>query len=357
MIAVGISHLPQNDSIFSVADIAVGIDILTETVGENTSSSSDADGLSAEHVLPAELSFVSSIAAHSCAFRFRGTTSVSHMSSILEQARGALEASVAAATFVLFGFLSFSFYVLFSVCLPSTVIPFLPTLGSVLYLQVLLPFLGFTMGLSNADRDAMKHVPPKNEQSITFARKEGWKLYTIVVLKGVAPALLPQLLHLIAFGELLLHFEPDLVSSSCPGASNWIDIVRCEAIKNYTGAAKISSGVLGLGNLALCAIISSAGFVGRLESFLDHPPWQRNHAWVVSLLVSLTLTVGYIGLSVHDGVAAALPWYYYLLAVTLPLLCLGWIEAFKRSEMKLESRAEKLRRLQFETRLGAWSPK
>lgn len=132
------------------------------------------------------------------------------------------------------------------------------------------------MAMSDGDRDAMKRVPPKNDQKITFARKEGWKFYTIIVLKAVPPALLPQLLHLIVFGELLVYFEPDVVSSSCPGASNWVDIVRCKDLKDYSGPSKIDSGILVLVQLALCVIVASAGFLSRMEPLLDHPPWVRS---------------------------------------------------------------------------------
>jgi magnesium-transporting ATPase (P-type) len=356
VISVGLSHMPSNDGIFSVSDIAVGIDVLTENGHENSTPTLRAS-LSTGHVLPSEFEFVSSIAGHACAFKFRGASSVSHVSSIIEQARGALDASVAAVMFVLFGLLSFSFFVLFSVCVPSSVIPFVPALGSVLFLQVLLPFVGFAMAMTDVDRDAMKRVPPKNDQAITFARKEGWKLYIILILKAVPPALLPQLFHLIVFGELLIHFEPDVVSLHCSQAKNWVDIVRCDSLKDYSGPAKITSGIVVLGQLALCAIVSSAGFVNRLKPLWEHPPWDRNHVWVVSLVLCLGLIVIYSITSVPYDVAAALPWYFYIISVILPILCLGWIEACKTAEIKLEKRAEKLRRLQFETRLGAWSPK
>jgi hypothetical protein len=100
-----------------------------------------------------------------------------------------------------------------------------------------------------------------------------------------------------------------------------------------------------------------------LLNIFSHPnpvmfsPQQRNRAWVVSFLLSLGLTISYGSYAVDLDVTEVLPWYYYLLAIILPFLCLIWVEACKKSEIKLERRAEKLRRLQFETRLGAWSPK
>jgi magnesium-transporting ATPase (P-type) len=352
VISVGLSHLTSNDKIFSVADIAVGIDTLC--CSDTSSTNGD---VASGHVLATELEFVSSIAARSCAFRFRGDSSVAHIATVIEQSRTALEAAVAASSFVLFGFLSYSFFVLFSVCVPSTLLPYIPVLGTVLFLQGVLPALGFVMAMSNGDTDIMKRVPPKNDQSVTFARKEGWKLYTIVILKAIPPALLPQVLHLIVFGELLLHFEPDLAADSCPGAASWVDVVRCKDLQEYSGPAKISSGILVFTEMALCVVVASMGFLSRMETLFEHPPWKRNVAWVICLPACIAFIILYGVNAVDLDIREALPWYYYLLVVILPLLCLVWVETCKKSEARFESRAEKLRRLQFETRLGAWSPK
>jgi len=304
---------------------------------------------------------VSAIASHSCAFRFRGASSLVHISSIIEQSRAALEAATAAGVFQAAGSLSYSFFVLLSVCVPSTAMPFVPTLGSILYLQFALTGIGFAMAMSDADADAMKQVPPKNDQAITFARKEGRRLYWLLVIKSIPPALLPQLFWLISFGELVIRFEPDLLASSCGvtdfSSTSWTSVIRCPALKNYTGTARTSAGVLTLAQHALCMLVCSASYVYRFSTIKDHMPWQHNRVWVGSILVVLALTVVYVWASVERGTGAALPWYYYLLAVVVPFLCLAWNEYFKIADAKHERRSEKLRRLQFETRLGAWSPK
>jgi hypothetical protein len=61
--------------------------------------------------------------------------------------------------------------------------------------------------------------------------------------------------------------------------------------------------------------------------------------------------------TVEEGTGVALPWYFYVLYVLFPFVCLVVNEYVKPMEAKHAVRAEKLRRLQFETRLGAWSPK
>ena len=350
VITVGISHLTRNYCIFASADIAVGIDILD-------SDSATFDGKHGSYVLPAELDFANAISSHACAFRFRGPSSIAHIPSIIQKGRESLEASIAAGVFLVTGCLSFSFYVLFAVCSPQVSIPVVPTLGCVVYLQVFLPTLGLSMAMTAGDKDTMKRVPPKNDKSLTLGRKERSTFYSMVAAKALLPALLPQILHLIAFGELVLDFEPQLVDEKCPGADSWVHVVRCEGLRDYSGPAKTSAGALVFSQFALCIFISSAGFVNRYLTILECNPRDSNACWLISNVVVIGMLVLYVGLVTEEGTAAALPWYYYLMAVVTPFMCLAVVEGCKRSEIKQEKRAEKLRRLQFETRLGAWSPR
>lgn len=79
--------------------------------------------------------------------------------------------------------------------------------------------------------------------------------------------------------------------------------------------------------------------------------------WLISLGFAAIVTGVVASVTVEDGTGSALPWYFYLVAVFLPFLSVVFNEYCKKFEQKREIRAEKLRRLQFETRLGAWSPK
>jgi len=139
VIVIGLSHLPQNNGIFSSADIGVGIDVLTEPVED---SQYNEDRIVSSKIRPSELEFVSAISSHCCAFRFRGASSLRHISDSIDQSRAALDAATASGVFLVAGCLAFSLYVLISVCVPSMAIPFLPTLGCVLYIQFALPGAG-----------------------------------------------------------------------------------------------------------------------------------------------------------------------------------------------------------------------
>lgn len=373
VLAIGIAHLPWNDEIFATADIAVGIDVLGDKntcyFEENncgTTSSADSTSRSSsptteDRMATAELEFVSAIASHSCAFRFRGVGSLSQLSSLIEQGRASLEAATSACIFLLSSSLSFSLFVLFAACSPSTSLPFVPSLGAVVYLQLLQPIIAMSMAFTKGGEDAMSRVPPKNDSTQPFGHRDGFFLYEMLLLKSLMLSLPPQLLHLIAFGELVIHFEPDLVESKCDGADRWYQVIRCDALKEYSGPARISSGIAVFAVFVMSSVVTSASFVTRFESIKGRRklPWEQydNHVWLGAVVVASVITVVAAILSTERGTASVLPWYFYVIAVCIPILCLIWNAYWKEKEAKREIRAEKLRRLQFETRLGAWSPK
>jgi hypothetical protein len=288
VIVVGLSHLPRNDGIFSTADIAVGIDILTEN------DAPPGDKLIFASVQPLELEFISAICAHSCAFRFRGASSVYYLSDIIEQSRGALDATTASGVFLVHGCLSFSLFVLVSACSPSTTIAYVPLLGSVLFLQIAIPAIGFAMAMSDASPNVMKEVPPKNDQSVTFRRKEGWMLYYMMILKALPPALFPLVMYLIAFGELLLFFEPEMVLSDCSAADTWVSVIRCDTLRDYSGTARTSAGVLSLAQLVYCVSLGSTSFVYRFSPLIEFQPWQGNQLWLVYVFIVIGLTSKFV---------------------------------------------------------------
>jgi hypothetical protein len=355
VIAVGLSHLPSNDGIFSSADIAVGIDVLAD--GRTASSTNTQSSGETSAMMDAELELVSAISSHACAFRFRGASSVYHLSAVIEHGRAALESATAGIVFFLASSLSLSLYVILAVCTPMTTIPHVPIMGVVVFLFFLLPLVGFSMAFSDIGPNSMKQVPPKNDTKESFGKKEGVQLYRTLVWKAVPPAVFCQLLHLVSYGELVLTLEPELVSEECSNdAKHWFDVIRCSTLKNYSGPARISSGIIVFAVFALTSILLSATYIDRFEPVAKCLPWKRNHAWAPTVFFTGLATVLVTIYSVHDEAKSSLPWYFYVLVVIVPFGCIVWNEYFKKLEGRVASRSEKLRRLQFDTRLGAWSP-
>ena len=303
-------------------------------------------------VLPSEITFVSAISAHSCAFLLRSVAAAAYMPRIIAQGRASLEAATAATLFMVTGCISFALYVLFCSFSVSSVVPFVPLLGCMLHLQIIIPLVALCMTMSDADGGSMTRVPPKNDQSVTFG-KESQSLYLMVLLKALPPAVLPQLIHLIAFGEFVLKFEPDLVATLCSTdlkQGDWMSVVRCTGLAQYEGEARTSAGALALAEMVVCTVVASAAFVHRTRPISEEPPWSRNLSWVMSLSLSMVFVAGFLGHLLAKGSITALPWYCYILCVVMPLVCLVWVEVVKRTERRHYDRAEKVRRLQFETR-------
>lgn len=351
---MGLSHLPRNAGIFSTADISIGADVLAEELAAVPAPPKELT--TTDHLLLHEVEFVAAVSAHSCAFNLRGAASSSLMPSIIERARASLEAVSAAAYFMLFGSVSFSIYVFFCMCSASTAVPFVPTLGSVLYLQVVLPLLSCGLAMGDSDDESMHRVPTKNDQSITFSRKEGYRLYTNTLLKAFLPAVFTYVLYLIAFGQLMIKFEVQLLQEECSISANdieekrWTYVIRCESLKTYSGEARTSAGALILAEIVLCVIVGSASFVYATASVVEMPPWSRNRWWACTSVISIIFVSIYLAVALEKGSFSALSWYFFVLAAIIPFLCLLGNELVKQSERKHIERAAKLRRLQFETR-------
>lgn len=348
VISVGLSHLPWNSRIFSTADLAVGVDVLSECL-----KTSCQEQLNYNSLLPSEIVFISAISAHACAFRLRGVASIAYMPTILANGRASLEAATSASIFLICGCLSFAFYVLFCVCSVAKTLPYVPIMGAVISLQVVLPIVGLPITMSDPDKQYMQRVPPKNDPAITFGKREGNVLCRVAVLKALPPAVFPHLLYLIAFGEFMIRFEPELVGSVCHSnlqRGDWASVVRCDGLSEYSGVARESAAAVALAEFLLCTIVASAAFVHRTLPLFEEPPWRRNRIWACSVLLGILITAVYLGLTLKKGSFSTLPWYFFVLAFVMPFICLAWVEHLKRTERALLDRAEKLRRLQFETR-------
>lgn len=355
VIAVGLSHLPWNSRIFSTSDLAVGVDVLAESFKRTHLSQCSYNAL-----LTSEIDFISAISAHRCAFRLRGVSSLAYMPTILAHGRASLEAATSACLFLIYGYLSFAFYIFFCVCSVSTTLPTVSIIWEVLYLQIILPLVGIPLTLSDPGKESMNRVPPKNDPAISFGKREGKLLTWVAFLKSLPPAIFPQIVYLICFGEFMIQLEPTLLDSACSedlGQGDWALVIRCDALKGYSGVSQDMASSIALAEFIICTIVASAAFTHRTKPIFEEPPWKKNHLWTFLSLLAIAVAVLYVYWTLEDDILAVLPWYCYVLFCVMPFLCLLFVEFLKRKERRILDRAEKLRRLQFETRLGMWSPK
>jgi hypothetical protein len=91
-----------------------------------------------------EITFVTSISAHSSVFNLCGSRATRHFEEILRIGRASLEAASSGVTFYLSGCLSFSIFTLLCSCTAATAIPTIPTIGYFLFTQMVLPMIGLS---------------------------------------------------------------------------------------------------------------------------------------------------------------------------------------------------------------------
>mmetsp|Transcript_37345 Transcript_37345/g.44560 ORF Transcript_37345/g.44560 Transcript_37345/m.44560 type:complete len:457 (+) Transcript_37345:104-1474(+) len=361
VLAIGLSHVSCNDEIFSNSDLSIGISLFEENtrakINDSKLSSYKDKRYYQNDLDPAEVVSVCSIAAHSCVFNVSLRRGLLHLSDILSQGRGALNASQTSTLFMVTSYLSFSFFILLSICTVSTAVPFIPPVGSAFFLQLIVPLIGLAMNFTESSKEVMGNVPPKNDKSITFAVGEQRRLYIDAILRAMPPAIFPQLIYLMAIGCLMIELENEFMVNEDCSIDNWLLAIRCQALKRYSGAVLVSSGRLMLAELALCIIVLSSSFVFRLTHLRTVRPWKMNIIWIVTTIISTGLVFIYLIITLGPETLAALPWYFYLLALSFPFICAALSETVKTQDMRHEKRADMLRRLQFETRLGMWSPK
>jgi hypothetical protein len=68
------------------------------------------------------------------------------------------------------------------------------------------------------------------------------------------------------------------------------------------------------------------------------------------LVLSFIFIAIFLGSVLAEGSMTALSWYFYLLFLGTPFICLCFCEMVKKMDHKQEKRAAMMRRLQFETR-------
>mmetsp|Transcript_32820 Transcript_32820/g.67159 ORF Transcript_32820/g.67159 Transcript_32820/m.67159 type:complete len:1431 (+) Transcript_32820:87-4379(+) len=360
VLAVGLSHLPGNQKVFFGSDIAIGVDVLSEEV------SFAEEGKGCDTLMPSEVAFVSSISTWSSSINLVGSQAMYHILEIIRIGRSSLEAAVTSVGFFFTGCLSYCIFAVLCPCTVATSVPIIPPLGSFLYNQVILPMIGLSLAFTDGSNEFMSRVPSKNE-SFRYSWRGSRRIYFNGLLRAFLPAVVPHFLYLIALGELMWEFDPQFVSEKCLLSSNNSEqvarrplspVIRCEALRNYRGDATESASVIMLASLILCTCVASASFVFRTELIRSEPPWKRNHMWVGSLISSLILLTIYMSTVLAEGSVAALPWYFFALFLLTPFICLLINEKIlKNSDRLIDRRNEMMRRLQFETKLGMWSPK
>ena len=293
--------------------------------------------------------FVTAAAAHNCAFKLRGVHAIDKIPEMIKIGRASYEAIYNGVSLIVCGYISLAFTAFFSSLSASNCIPFIPPLGGLLFVLLILPLLGLSLAFTDSSDETMQHVPAKNENERIFMKHEKKSLYIFNIIRSLLPSCGAHLIYLISFGELFIALEPSL-AAACGSENSWASIIQCSSIKSYSGPARSIASSIMVSELALCSIALSPGFFVRTMPLGLVTCCTSNRIWAVAAIICTALTAVYLTKSSSEEVSAHLPWYFFLLVIIWPFMCLVFSEILRKSEVKDEVRADMLRRLQFETR-------
>lgn len=363
VLSVGLSHICQNDETFMASDIAFGNDIFFGHQDNMNEDDEFGHVILEDHSQTAlchcELLFVSKVASNSCVFNLcLGQSGLLNMAEILAQGRKSLASGVSAVTFLFYSSIVFTLTIFSCIFSASTSAPVIPTSLVVLYLMVFIPAIAISMQFSQQNEALMTAVPSKNDKSITFASGECQRMILHTLIRSIIPIAGSHLVYLIAFGSLVLDYDPDTIEQICNLDSNdsiWTLPIRCPGLSTYFGQAVLSASCLMLSELNLCVIIQSLSFLFGHDPVGN--PFAKNCVWSTVSVTCVAIVFLHLAFVLPSGSLEVLPWYFYLVSFCCPIFSLLVSELVKTREKRFEDRAEKLRRLQFETRLGMWSPK
>jgi hypothetical protein len=299
-----------------------------------------------------------------------GTQNLTNVIELIRLGRKGLTNFHQMMTFIFVSQMFLASFILASFIVPFSFVPQL-SCGSIFWLLwVLVPALSLSMLFSPSDKEIMKRTPRKNEE-ITI-QDDLPRLAGYFILRHF-----PSVLVCILVFECLMGFS--LEDSSRDGSLgqdflefSWVDfILHNEIVFAHprppvvvAAMSRAESGMLLM--IGMIIIASSCGYLYRAESIFTESP-LRNYFWVGTacglLVLQLILSMVWAGIHGADGkslwyfVQEAVPWYFWLIYLIWPILILIMDEIIKLHDRKHLIRYFKFLRMQFDTRLGMWSPK
>ncbi|GMF38492.1 unnamed protein product [Phytophthora fragariaefolia] len=303
-----------------------------------------------------------------------GTASVAHLIELIRLGRRMLTNFHQMNTFIFVSQLFIATLILASYVVPFPYVPQLSCTSIFWLLWVLVPALSLSMLASASEEGIMKKTPRKNEE---FDMDEDLpRLIAYFVGRHV-----PSVLMSIVVFECLLGFSlqasnianPDIFGDNKFRTFQWMDFVldnelvtmrpRLTAVEAAVDRAE--AGMLLM--IGLCIVTTSCGYLYRCESIFKLSPF-RNVMWAgaASLLLCLQLAisalrariVGADGVTLWQFVSQSVPWSFWVVVLGVwPLIIIAVDEVIKTHDKRHLVRYNKFLRMQFDTRLGMWSPK
>ncbi|TYZ67286.1 hypothetical protein PybrP1_007223 [[Pythium] brassicae (nom. inval.)] len=370
VMGVGASLKESNAALFAKADTAAALQGGAQTFfNERLPRGKELPVLSED-----DMEFSHILNTLACSFRIRSSDddaapSLTHLLELIRLGRCVLTNFRQMLAFIFVSQLFLATLILATYAVPFPLVPQLSCASIFWLLWVLVPAVSLSMLASGGEIGVMKQTPRKNED--VELHEDLPRLAAYFVARHLPSALLA-----IVVFECLLGLSLEASRAQLGGdfaAYSWIDFMihksvslsrpRPPAVEAAVNRAE--AGMLLVVGFSILA--SSCGYLYRCESVFSLSP-LRNRIWVgtcallgcVQLLISALRAgiEGGDGISLWRFVGTIVPWpFWVLVLVGWPLTVIAVDEVVKTHDRRHMTRYYKFLRMQFDTRLGMWSPK
>ncbi|CEG40071.1 Uncharacterized conserved protein [Plasmopara halstedii] len=303
-----------------------------------------------------------------------GNASVAHLIELIRLGRRMLTNFYQLNTFIFVSQLFIATIILASYAIPFPHVPQLTCASIFWLLWAFVPALSLSMLASESEKGIMKKTPRKNEE--LDMEQDLSRLIAYFIGRHVPSVLLSLAVFECLFGfslEASNFADPNTFEAKIFYEYRWLDFVldtdletmmpRSAAVKAAVDRAE--AGMLLV--IGICIVTSSCGYLYRCESIFKQSP-LRNIIWVTTACALLCLQfifsilragiIGADGVTLWHFVSQSVPQSLWALVFGVwPLVILSVDEAIKIHDRRHFVRYNKFLRMQFDTRLGMWSPK
>lgn len=362
VLCVGTTFRAANASLYAAADVAVSLSGLPG--GRPLEPLPHA---SPAHLSAADVAFHEGMANLACALTLpSGPAAVTHTLALVREARRCLANLYQVVAFSTVLSAKLGLVVLLAKVAPVPSAPFVST-ATVLFVQgVTSVFVALPMLLSEVSPNELFQTPCKNKLSAKDRSENTTRFVLYFALRAVPTVLVCVFVQIWAFGEFGAA-EGSPVAAAChpPQSSHairWYDVVWCSALLNTEAerAAQDASEGLMAFLFVLSSCVQSSSFLYRTQSLAVLSP-LKNRVWATGAVIAVLLQALYSLGRAHvlSGKAglAWVPWHLWLLIFFWPAVALVIDEKVKAMDAQLHGRYMKFLQLEFDTRLGQYSPR
>ncbi|KAF8982648.1 hypothetical protein BGZ46_000897 [Entomortierella lignicola] len=327
---IGSSLNIDNTAAFAKADISVGMEPIR--MGSSPESRS-------------AFSLGAKINSLPCGLSMHSETSLYALTQVIREARRLLNSQRQGVVFMIASFMSVSFLhlVLYCFLLPSAMTGY-----QILWLMwIIIPLLILSFFFSPHEPDTMTMMPSKNNSPL----KDLPRFIFYFLIRFFLPIGMCVFIYLYVLqiydGQEGYHFIFNSFGSGTPWLE-WSDSEQWALLyaQNFTMVVWV-----------WYMIWMSGTFMSRTLPTFSFMPW-KNRVWIGACIASLILQFLFCVVSLIHGPhrVGAVHWWVFFLAFMWPVVFLPVQELVKARDLKECVRAQKLAKLEFNTKLGMHSP-